>query len=101
VLVSGSLKEEFGLAIVEALAAGLTVVAPASGGPATYVADGDTGVLVAAEEPLGPAILRAIDLIDRPQRAERARATIEAHHTVETMAEHLVELYRRVPAAPR
>ena len=38
-------KEEFGLAIVEALGAGLTVVAPDVGGPATYVADGDTGVL--------------------------------------------------------
>jgi glycosyltransferase involved in cell wall biosynthesis len=96
VLVSGSLKEEFGLAIVEALAAGLTVVAPATGGPATYVADGDTGVLVAADQPLGPAILRAVDLVDRPQRAERARATIEAHHTVESMAERLVELYRRI-----
>ena len=35
--VCGSLKEEFGLAILEAMAAGLPVVAPAGGGPATYV----------------------------------------------------------------
>ena len=43
--VCGAAKEEFGLAIVEALGAGLTVVAPDVGGPATYVTDGDTGVL--------------------------------------------------------
>ena len=46
VYVCGSLKEEFGLAILEAMAAGLPVVAPAGGGPATYVEDGVTGVLV-------------------------------------------------------
>ena len=44
--VCGSLKEEFGLAIVEAMAAGLPVVAPVHGGPASYVEPGRTGALV-------------------------------------------------------
>ena len=39
----GSRKEEFGLAIVEAMAAGLPVVVPASGGPASYIEEGWTG----------------------------------------------------------
>ena len=43
--VCGSRKEEFGLAIVEALAAGLPVVAPIAGGPASYVQPGVTGAL--------------------------------------------------------
>ncbi|HEY5151099.1 MAG TPA: glycosyltransferase, partial [Mycobacterium sp.] len=46
VYVCGSLKEEFGLALIEALAAGLVVVGPDAGGPATYVDEGVTGFLV-------------------------------------------------------
>ena len=42
---SASLKEEFGIAILEAMAAGLVVVAPGTGGPATYVTSGESGVL--------------------------------------------------------
>ena len=45
VYVCGSLKEEFGIAMLEAMAAGLVVVAPDGGGPATYVDDGVTGIL--------------------------------------------------------
>ncbi len=51
VYVCGSRKEEFGLAIVEALFAGLPVVVPRIGGPATYVADGRTGFLVDTGDP--------------------------------------------------
>ena len=40
VYVCSSLKEEFGLALLEALASGLVVVGPAAGGPATYIDDG-------------------------------------------------------------
>ena len=40
-----SRKEEFGLALLEALAAGLSVVGPDRGGPATYVEDGHSGFL--------------------------------------------------------
>ena len=37
IYVCGSLKEEFGIALLEAMGAGLMVVAPDGGGPATYV----------------------------------------------------------------
>ena len=53
VYVDGALKEEFGLAVLEALASGLAVVAPSTGGPSTYVAQGDTGVLVEPHDDLG------------------------------------------------
>jgi glycosyltransferase involved in cell wall biosynthesis len=78
--VSASRKEEFGLAIVEALAAGLPVVAPLAGGPATYVEDGRTGYLVDTGDPtaLVRGVAGALDLSGQPGRAEYAAETIAA-----------------------
>ena len=96
VYVDGAWKEEFGLAVIEALAAGLVVVAPSTGGPPTYIDDGDSGVLVDPNADLGEAITRAFGLVDRPGRAGRARRLIEQRYSVETMAERLAGLYRPV-----
>jgi len=94
VYVDGAWKEEFGLAVIEALAAGLVVVAPSIGGPPTYIDEGDIGVLVDPDADLGEAIGRAFGLVDRPGRAGRARRLIEQRYSVETMAERLVGLYQ-------
>ena len=94
VYVDGALKEEFGLAVLEALAAGLVVVAPSTGGPSTYVEHGDTGVLVEPGADLGVAIRDAFTLVARSGRAQRARAMVEQRYSIETMAAQLVELYR-------
>ena len=73
VYVCSSLKEEFGLALLEALASGLVVVGPAAGGPATYVEDGVTGVLVDTRRP--DEVARAIGRCARPRdRARPGRA---------------------------
>lgn len=93
VYVDGALKEEFGLAVLEALAAGLVVVAPSTGGPSSYVENGDTGVLVHPGEALETAIRRAFTLVDRPGRADRARTMVESKYSIETMATELVALY--------
>jgi glycosyltransferase involved in cell wall biosynthesis len=94
VYVDGALKEEFGLAVLEAMAAGLPVVAPSTGGPSTYVDDGDTGVLVDPGDDLGVAIRTAFGLVARPGRARRARAVVEQRYSIDAMAAQLVELYR-------
>jgi glycosyltransferase involved in cell wall biosynthesis len=94
VYVDGALKEEFGLAVLEALAAGLVVVAPSTGGPSTYVEHGDTGVLVDPGADLGVAIREAFGLVARSGRPERARAMVEQRYSIETMAAQLVQLYR-------
>ncbi len=47
IYVCASVKEEFGIALLEAMASGLLVVAPDGGGPATYVEEGVTGFLTA------------------------------------------------------
>ena len=96
VYLDGAWKEEFGLAVLEALAAGLVVVAPSTGGPPTYVRDGETGVLVDPDADLAAAVERAFALVDRPGRATSAREMVEAKYSVTTMAGHLADLYRPV-----
>ena len=104
VYACASLKEEFGLALLEALAAGLPVVAPAAGGPATYVEDGVTGALVDTGTPAGvrDGLRRALELArDHHVRPARARALVEQRFTVQAMATALAGVYSGVvePAA--
>ncbi|MEX5254970.1 glycosyltransferase [Kocuria arenosa] len=98
VYVCASLKEEFGVALVEALASGLPVVAPGAGGPATFVEDGVTGVLVDTRDPaaLSRAVARALDLAARPDAergAESARAMVRERFSIEVMASTLTSVY--------
>ena len=80
VYVSASLKEEFGIAILEAMASGLVVVAPREGGPATYVEHGVTGLLVDTTSPtaLAGAVVSALDLAAAPGRRGARRRTCRA-----------------------
>ena len=68
IYVCASDKEEFGLAIVEALAAGLVVVAPQRGGPRTYVDHGRNGLLCDTSS------VEAIADGDRPSRWDAHRS---------------------------
>jgi glycosyltransferase involved in cell wall biosynthesis len=93
-------KEEFGLAIVEALAAGLSVVAPTVGGPATYVEDGRTGHLVDTGDvpALAAGVHSALDLARRPGRAQYAADAMARRYDISNMAHPLVGIYDRVVA---
>ncbi|WP_198171302.1 glycosyltransferase [Actinoplanes awajinensis] len=100
VYVCASLKEEFGLALLEAMAAGLVVVGPDAGGPATYIEHGVTGILARTGYPddLAAAFVAALDLASRPasSRVGRARDRISDGLTVESMAGNLVGVYTSV-----
>ncbi len=93
--VCASEKEEFGLAIVEALATGLPVVAPRDGGPPTYVEEGVTGVLVEtrSEADLARGIQAALDLAVAPRGLEEATDAIRRTYDTRTMAGRLAAVY--------
>lgn len=99
--VCASDKEEFGVAVLEAMASGLAVVAPAGGGPATYVQHGVTGVLV---EPRSVAALRrglreVAGLTDDEGRAAVAESTVREHYSIARMAAALTATYAQARAA--
>ncbi|WP_423921866.1 glycosyltransferase [Frigoribacterium sp. 2-23] len=101
VYVCGSLKEEFGIALLEAMGSGLLVVAPDGGGPATYVVEGDTGFLTQTwdVDRLGAALEAALDAAaaeTTDDRAGRSRATVESSYTVQAMAAALTRVYADV-----
>jgi glycosyltransferase involved in cell wall biosynthesis len=101
VYVCGSLKEEFGIALLEAMATGLLVVAPDGGGPATYVEHGVTGFLTRTwdDAALTAAIqfaLAAAAAETSPDRAIRSRAVVEQSFTIQAMAAALGGVYERV-----
>ncbi|MET0491540.1 MAG: glycosyltransferase [Actinoplanes sp.] len=101
VYVCASLKEEFGLALLEALAAGLVVVGPDAGGPATYIENGVTGVLTATGNPaaLAEACTAALGLAagpDRQPRIDKARERIRDGFTIAAMATALGGVYATV-----
>jgi glycosyltransferase involved in cell wall biosynthesis len=95
---SPSRREGFGVAIVEALATGLPVVATRSGGPEDIVGDGD-GVLVdpGSADALAAGIAEAIgrlDSFDAAGIAARARERFSR----QVVAGRLVALYRDIAA---
>lgn len=103
IYVCASLKEEFGIALLEAMASGLVVVAPDGGGPATYVDEGVTGFLTATWHPdrLAAAIGSALDasLAETDgRRAAQSRQTVAESFTIQRMADTLGDVYRRVAA---
>lgn len=94
--VCGSHKEEFGLAIVEAMAAGLPVVAPRNGGPATYVEPGLTGALVDTADPvhIATGLHAALTMASDAKTAIRTRAVVDDRYTLDRMARTLAAVYR-------
>jgi glycosyltransferase involved in cell wall biosynthesis len=91
--------EGFPLSIVEAMLAGLPVVATDVGSVPECVLDGETGAVIPADDPerLANAIRALLDSTDlRAQMGERARARARSLFTVEVMARSFERLYAEI-----
>jgi glycosyltransferase involved in cell wall biosynthesis len=101
VYVSPSRKEGLPLALLEAMACELPVVATRIPGHLDTVVAGETGLLAELDDPqdLSAIIARLLDDPDLRKRMGRAgRKRVEEHFTVERMASQIARLYREAVA---
>lgn len=92
-----SLKEGLGVAMLEAMASGLAVVASASGGVVDVVQEGISGILVPSADAraIATAIKRLCsDEAERSRVGAEARKRVCARFSVAAMARRTIELYR-------
>jgi glycosyltransferase involved in cell wall biosynthesis len=107
--VCPSLKEEFGLSILEAMAAGLPVCAPLNGGARTYMRHGTNGFLIDTRDALSLGRdLRSVLVNPDGQGIpwwnspgisrikKRARQTVEEAYSLTAMASEYAGFYRRM-----
>ncbi|MDQ6730056.1 MAG: glycosyltransferase family 4 protein [Actinomycetota bacterium] len=105
-IVLTSEREQFGQVIVEGMACGLPAVATRSLGPAAIISDGQTGWLVAADDPdaLVTALTEAAqDRAERERRGELAQIVVRERYSWTSAAEQLARVLRSVatPSAGR
>lgn len=97
VYVQPSRREGLPLAVVEAMAAGLPVVASDVGGLSEVVDHGTTGLLVPPDDPhaLAEALSEILGNRERARAMGQAgRARVEQLYTMSSMVDRLIDLYR-------
>lgn len=97
VLAWPAINEAYGMALLEAQAAGLPVIAGRGGGVEAVVRDGETGSLVEPGDAtaFAAALRRILDAPDQRQgMARAAMAAVEAHHSLGAASRRLDEILR-------
>lgn len=97
ILLAPSRWEGFGLVFLEAMALGVPVISTRVSAIPEVIADGETGWLVAPDDPaaIAAALQAALgDSRERLRRGAAGRARLEAEFTVEAMVERTLGVYR-------
>lgn len=99
--VCPSAKEEFGLAVLEAMEAGLMVAGPKRGGVSHYLVDGTNGLLLdtSNSRTLGEGLRRLVSIDDEKAdaMARRAQKLVRSTYSSTAMAQALADHYASVP----
>lgn len=104
IYVSATLHESFGMSVIEAMAAGLPVVAPRIKAFEDLISDGQTGLLV---EEINPSAIAAavLKLFKNPELGKSiscaAREMVCAQFSWDTISSSLLQLYREVLGTQR
>jgi glycosyltransferase involved in cell wall biosynthesis len=102
IYVNSSISEGISLTILEAMAAGLPVVATRVGGTPEVVSDSLTGLLVPARQSQAMADA-LLSLAAQPERrlamGHEARQTVERHFTIDRMVDEYARSYTRLAGA--
>jgi len=99
VVVLPTLREAFGLALLEGMAAERPVISTRVGGPEEIIVDGESGLLVPPRDPvaMGGAVRR---LLHDPwlalQLASGGRARVEEHFTFDSVTAQTVHVYEDI-----
>ncbi|MFF9839312.1 glycosyltransferase [Streptomyces sp. NPDC013740] len=103
--VCPSAKEEFGLAVLEAMEAGLLVAAPVRGGVPHYLTDGHNGLLIdtSSARTLGEGLVRLLRVADgaAASMARRAQDLVRSTYSSNAMAQALAGHYTAVAPSTR
>jgi glycosyltransferase involved in cell wall biosynthesis len=99
VYVLSSITEGFSIACVEAMAAGIPVVATRSGGPEEILEHGQSGLLVPVKNP--HALAAAVQTVSqnptlRAKITATARSRVKSQYTLQTMIESYEQLFTTV-----
>jgi glycosyltransferase involved in cell wall biosynthesis len=100
--VHPSLKEAFGLAVVEAMAMGKAVVATTTGGLPEVVVQGETGLLVPPRdaESLAAAVVSLLeDKVRREQMGRSGKARAQERFSLDASVRHMEQVYGEVLGA--
>lgn len=96
VFILSSKREGFPMSILEAMAAGLPVIATKVGGIPEVIQDGQNGILVPPQDPvsLANAICRVLDDSEYAGNlGQEARLTIEKNYSLKTITDAYTKLY--------
>ncbi|WP_417530554.1 glycosyltransferase family 4 protein [Marinobacter lipolyticus] len=91
-----SVSEGFSISTVEAMMAGVPVIATRSGGPEEIIVDGETGLLVPIKDPdaIVTAILNLKRTVLHKEVTERARKAVYDRFSLATMLQAYLGLYQ-------
>lgn len=106
VYVCSSVKEEFGIAVLEAMDAGLLVFGPRTGGLSSYITAGENGFLMdtSSAEQIGRALTAVLTGAIPPERlhaiAAEGQRTVRERFDIRLTAQAFANFYRRCVTTP-